>query len=157
MRARRWFWRIPLGARTLVSVVVVAWWLTASSVSAQSEAALGVDRLNDQIMGALVGVWSQLVQGVMKDPGFFDTAQAEELLFKQEALMDIRWGMMEALRGPMDEGGGPGAVGAYQFVSWFDANHTYWVLDTRTGRIVVREWPDEMRIDEQFEEDDEGG
>jgi len=157
MRARRWPWRTPLGAVTLAFVVAVSWGLTASSVSAQPQAAVGVDRLNDQIMGALVGVWSQLVQGVMENPGFLDTAQAEELLLRQEALMEIRWGMMEAMRGPGDEGRGPGAVGAYEFVSWFEGERTYWVLDTRTGRVVVREWPDEMHIDEQFEEEDEGG
>ena len=154
MRARRWPWRTPLGAVTLAFMVAVSWGLTASSVSAQPQAAVGVDRLNEQIMGALVGVWSQLVQGVMENPDFLDTAQAEELLLKQDALMDIRWGMMEAMRGPRDEGRGPGAVGAYEFVSWFDANRTYWVLDTRTGRMDARECP-QVRMDEGEMDDQE--
>jgi hypothetical protein len=155
MRAHQWPWRIPLGGRTLVCVVVVGWWLTASSVSAQPEAAVGVDRLNEQIMSVLVGVWSQLVQGVMEDPGFLDTAKAEELLARQEALMAIRWGMMETLRGPREEGGGPGGVGAYEFVSWFEMDRTYWVVDTRNGRLQFRE-AQEIPM-EEAEEEDEGG
>ena len=41
----------------------------------------------------------------------------------------------------------PGSEGCFEFVSWLELDRTYWVLDTRSGRMQARECP-EREMDE---------
>ncbi|MCD6361046.1 MAG: hypothetical protein J7M38_09295 [Armatimonadetes bacterium] len=131
--------------------------LTATAAPAQEgELEMGIDQLHRNLMAQLAGVWSQLVQGVAGDPGFLETAEGQNLLARQEALMQVRWMMMEGMAPPRPEGAmddRPGGEGAFVFVSWIELDRRYWVLDTRTGRMYARECPEAP----QDEVEDEGG
>ncbi len=142
--------RCSLIALAVICLTVGAWLCT--SVFAQEGAGeMGIDRLHQQMMQQLAAVWTQLVQGVAQDPGFMETAAAEELLQRQEALMAIRWGMMEAMTGPERGAQEMGPAGTFQFVSWIELDSTYWALDTRTGQMHPRRCP-EPPMDEEMAE-----
>ena len=143
--------RLAGGVALVVFAAVL--WTAAPPAFAQGEGPdVTIDRLNALIMQQLAGVWSQMVQVVTQDPGFMDTEQWQALMARQQALIGIRYAMAEGMRGPgpggpeMGPGTGPG--GTYQFVSWAEADRTYWVLDTRNGRMLLRETPPPPERDE---------
>ena len=148
--------------RTYVLIVVAALCLVfvgllATAAPAQEgDMELGIDQLHRGMMAQLAAVWSGLVQGVAQDPEFLDTAEGQDLVARQGALMEIRWMMMEGMAPPhremgMDDRSGP--AGTFEFISWIELDRTYWVLDTRTGQMHPRECPEPP----MEEGDDEGG
>ena len=135
----------------VVAVLAIVVLLSSSAFAQEGELEVGLDQLHRGMMAQFAGVWAGLVQGVAQDPEFLDTAEGQDLVARQEALMEIRWMMMEGMRGPEREGMGMGAAGTFQFVSWIELDRTYWALDTRTGQMHPRECP-EMEMGEREDE-----
>jgi len=147
MTMTRRIWMLTAVAALCVLAVGL---LTTAAPAQEGELEIGIDQLHHNMMSQLAGIWSQLVQGVAQDTEFLDSAQGQALMERQEALMQIRWMMMEGMSPPGREMGmddRPGSEGCFEFVSWIELDRTYWVLDTRTGRMHPRECP-EREMDE---------
>jgi len=134
--------RHRVGALVLI-VLAGAMWLAAIPAMAQ-ELDRNFDQLNARIMAALMQGWSEIVAGVTADPAFLDGEQGQALMHRQEMLTMVRYQMMEVMRGPVP--GGPegqemGPPGSYEFIGWQEPNVSYWVLDTRNGRMMLRRIP----------------
>lgn len=138
-RGRTWLVVALLGMMVL---------LASSAFAQEGELEVGLDQLHRGMMAQLAGVWAQLVQGVAQDPAFMETAQGEELVARQEALMEVRWMMMEGMAPPEREDSATGVAGTFEFVSWIELDRTYWALDTRTGEMLARECPETPERDE---------
>jgi hypothetical protein len=109
-------------------------------------APVGPDQLHEQLLRQLTQTWTLMAQGVAQNPQFLESPEAAPLWARMEALTRIRHGMLEAM-GPPGFEPGPGENGRFQFVEWIDPGPRYWVLDTRTGELQLREAPplDEQR------------
>ena len=143
-RSRRWMMAALLG------LVVM---LGSSALAQEGGLEVGIDGLHRNMMSQLAGIWVLLMQGVAQDPGFLETTEGEDLVARQEALMEIRWMIMEGMAPPEREGMGMGmgSAGTFEFVSWIELDRTYWALDTRTGQMHPRECPPPPGEDEMEE------
>ena len=117
MTMTRRIWMLTAVAALCVLAVGL---LTTAAPAQEGELEIGIDQLHHNMMSQLAGIWSQLVQGVAQDPEFLDSAQGQALMERQEALMQIRWMMMEGMSPPGREMGmddRPGSEGCFEFVS----------------------------------------
>ncbi len=137
--------RVPHQSLTVLSCAIGALALAAGLGRGQPTAPADDTLLNpkalmQQVMVDLVQAWAEIAQQVSQDPMFLESPEAQPLFRRAESLQMVLHQMAAALR-PEGPDPGPEENGRFQFVEWQDPATSYWVLDTRTGDLHLRDAP----------------
>lgn len=145
MRVKRTRLFVIVGAGMFLACGALLALLVAASAWAQpapaTEQPMDPDLLHHRLMQELTQVWTQVLDGMLNEPEFGESPEAEALWERAEALQMVRHEFFMAMEPGAEFRPGADSNGRFQFVEWIQPGALYWVLDSRTGELQTREAP----------------